>query len=57
MKNRIIINEELVVEKPLNAIVSELEAILKPYQHKLMTEIERQNGIPKTIRMKVEINL
>lgn len=52
--SKIIASEE-VIERPLNAIVSEIEAILKPYQHNVIVEIEKHNGVQQTIRMKVEI--
>lgn len=54
MKQKITVNKE-IVEKPLSAIVEEIESILKPYQHKLNIEIEKKNGLQHTIRMTVEI--
>jgi hypothetical protein len=56
MKNILRINSE-VIEKPIDAIVKDIEDVLKPFQHKLNLGIEKENNVAKAIRITVEIKL
>lgn len=51
-----IIKVDDIVETKLSAIVSGIEAIIKPFQNTLKVEIDKANGSPATIRISATIH-
>jgi hypothetical protein len=50
------IEPDSIVDVKLSAIVLDIEALLKPFQHSLKTEIEMKNGVAQTISITAKIN-
>ena len=51
------VEPDCILDGKLSAIVLDIEQLLKPYSHKLKTEIDSENGAFRAIRLTAEIKL
>ena len=49
------VKADIVLETKLSAIVSDIDAILKPFNNTVTVEVDKANGVPQTIRIKATI--